>query len=246
MTSAAIFNNYGYPAGWRIYKEVYMSNKAARNLFVFGSLFFFVIFLALTVDTLGKLDKRAPGITDEVNAGKMAWHKYDCIGCHTIFGNGSYFAPDLTKTADKKPRVYLKQFLMDPKAVNAKASMPKLGITAQEADHLIAFLAWSAKVDTNGWPPEPVLATAAGVGGRELTAGQRLYHSLGCANCHLINGIGGTTGPDLTHVGSARDRAWLVGHFKDPQKYVQNSAMPKVEAPDADIEQLTDYMLSLK
>ena len=32
---------------------VFMSNKAARNLFLFGSLFFFVIFLGMTYDTLG-------------------------------------------------------------------------------------------------------------------------------------------------------------------------------------------------
>ncbi len=223
-----------------------MSNKAARNLFVFGSLFFFVIFLALTFDTMGKLDKRAPEITEEVNAGKMAWHKYDCIGCHTIFGNGSYFAPDLTKTVEKKPKGYLKKFLMDPKAVKATAAMPKFGITTEEADHLIAFLEWTSRVDTNGWPPKPILAAAAGVGGQELTTGQRLYQSLGCSGCHMIKGIGGTTGPDLTSVGTRRDKAWLIGHFKDPDKYVPHSVMPRVEAPDADIEQLTAYMLTLK
>lgn len=223
-----------------------MSNKAARNLFVYGSLFFFVIFIGLTYDTMGKLDKRAPEITEQVNAGKMAWHKYDCIGCHTIFGNGSYFAPELGKITEKKPAGYLKQFLMDPKAVNPTASMPKFGITAAEADSLIAFLDWASKVDTNGWPPKPILATAAGVGGQDLTAGQKIYQSLGCSGCHMINGIGGTTGPELTQVGGRRDRAWLIGHFKDPQKYVPGSAMPKVEAPDADIEQLADYMLTLK
>ncbi len=223
-----------------------MSNKAARNLFIFGSLFFFVIFLAFTYDTMEKLDKRAPEVTDAVNAGKMVWHKYDCIGCHTIFGTGSYFAPDMTKIADKKPRGYLKQFIMDPRAVNPKAAMPKLGITSDEADNLLAFFDWIARVDTNGWPPKPILAVAAGVGGRELTAGQRIYQSLGCSNCHAINGIGGTSGPDLTSVGSRRDRAWLFGHFKAPDKYVRDSAMPKVEAPDADIEQLTDYMVTLK
>jgi len=223
-----------------------MSNKAARNLFVFGSLFFFVIFLAITVDTIGKLDKRAPEITEQVNAGKMVWHKYDCIGCHTIFGTGSYFAPDMTKVVERKPAGYLKKFMMDPKAVNPKAAMPKLGITAQEADDLIAFFTWISKVDTNGWPPKPILAVAAGVGGKELTAGQRVYQAQGCANCHMISGIGGTTGPDLSKVGSRRDKEWLVGHFKDPVRYVPNSAMPKVEAPDADIEQLADYMATLK
>jgi nitric oxide reductase subunit C len=223
-----------------------MSNNAARNLFIFGSLFFFVIFLGLTFDTLGKLDKRAPEITEEVNAGKMVWHKYDCIGCHTIFGNGSYFAPELAKITEKKPKGYLKRFLMDPKSVNAKASMPKFGITAEEADKLLVFLDWSAKVDTNGWPPKPILATAGGVGGQELSAGQKLYRSLGCSGCHMINGIGGTSGPDLSHVGARRDKAWLIGHFKDPGSYTPNSAMPKVEAPEADMEQLTDFMLTLK
>lgn len=223
-----------------------MSNKAARNLFVFGSLFFFVIFLALSVDTIGKVDKRAPEITEEVNAGKMVWHKYDCIGCHTIFGTGSYFAPDMTKVVERKPKDYLKKFVMDPRGVNPKAAMPKLGITSDEADHLVAFLEWISKVDTNGWPPKPILATAAGVGGAELTPGQRVYQSLGCSGCHMINGIGGTTGPDLTKVGARRDRTWLMGHFRDPDDYVKGSAMPKVEASDAEIEQLTVYMLSLK
>jgi nitric oxide reductase subunit C len=223
-----------------------MSNKAARNLFIIGSLIFFGIFLALTYDTLGQLDKRAPVITPDVDAGKMVWHKYDCIGCHTIFGNGSYFAPDMTKVVERKPKGYLKKFMMDPKAVKGDAAMPTLGITSEEADKLIVFFEWIDKVDTNGWPPKPILATAAGVGGKELSAGQQVYQSQGCRNCHTINGIGGTSGPDLTKVGSKHDREWFIGHFKDPQKYVKNSAMPPVDAPDAQIEQLSAYMLTLK
>jgi len=223
-----------------------MSNKAARNLFIFGSLFFFVIFLGLTVDTMKQVDKRAPEITEQVDAGKKVWQKYDCIGCHTILGNGSYFAPDMTKVVERKPQGYLKQFLMDPKAVNAKAAMPTLGISSDEADNLLAFLDWISKVDTNNWPPKPILATAAGVGGRELTKGQQVYQTYGCSACHMINGIGGTTGPELTTVGSRRDRAWLMGHFKAPRKFVPNSAMPVIAASDAELEQLTAYMLTLK
>jgi len=83
-----------------------MSNKAARNLFIFGSLGFFVIFLAMTVDTLKQLDSRAPEITQAVDDGKMVWHKYDCVGCHSLFGNGTYFAPDVTKIAAHKPNAW--------------------------------------------------------------------------------------------------------------------------------------------
>ncbi len=223
-----------------------MSNKAARNLFIIGSLFFFVIFLALTFDTLGQLDKRAPQITQAVDDGKMVWHKYDCIGCHTILGNGTYFAPDVTKVAARKPKSYLKRFLMDPQAVNRDAVMPKLGISDQEADNLLAFLDWISKVDTNEWPPKPILATAAGVGGKELSAGQLVYQTQGCSNCHSINGIGGTSGPDLSKVGMKHDKDWFIGHFKDPQKYVKNSAMPAISATDEEIDQLTAYMLTLK
>jgi len=223
-----------------------MTNKAARNLFIVGSIFFFAIFIALTVDTLDKLDKRAPEITQAVDDGKMVWHKYDCIGCHTILGNGTYFAPDLTKVASRKPKSYLKQFIMDPKAVKGDAVMPTLGITSIEADNLIAFLDWISKVDTNDWPPKPILATAASVAGKELTAGQLIYQAQGCSNCHSINGIGGTSGPDLTKTGSRHDREWFIGHFKNPEQYVKNSAMPPVTASEQDIEQLATYMLTLK
>ena len=223
-----------------------MSNKGARNLFVFGSLFFFVILVVLTVDTMKEIDKRSPEITADVDAGKMVWHKYDCIGCHTIFGNGSYFAPDMTKITVNKPKGYLKKFLMDPRGVNPGAVMPKLGISSDEADKLLVFLEWTSKVDTNGWPPKPILAAAVGSSGNAMTPGQRVYQALGCSNCHTLSGIGGTSGPDLSHEGSKRDKAWLVGHFKDPAAFVPNSAMPAVTAPDADLEQLADYLLTLK
>ncbi|MDI6801111.1 MAG: cytochrome c [Thermodesulfovibrionales bacterium] len=222
-----------------------MDNKGVRNLFIYGSLFFFVIFLYLTYDTMGKLDKRAPEITENVNQGKMVWHKYDCIGCHTILGNGSYFAPDMTKVVENKPKAYLKQFIMDPKSVNPNASMPKLGISSEEADNLITFLEWISKVDTNGWPPKPILAVA-GTGQKEQAAGQRLFLSMGCQGCHMVNSIGGTSGPDLTHIGSKKDRAFVFSFLKDPQAVKKGSAMPPVKASDADIEALTDYLVTLK
>ncbi|MDO8746122.1 MAG: c-type cytochrome, partial [Thermodesulfovibrionales bacterium] len=128
-----------------------------------------------------------------------------------------------------------------------KASMPKLGISSEEADKLLAFLEWTSKVDTNGWPPKPILATAAGVGGKELTEGQKIYQSSICSNCHMINGIGGRTAPELTNVGAKRDRAWLIGHFKNPSAYVPNSAMPAFgNLKEKELNDLTDYMLTLK
>jgi len=225
-----------------------MSNKAARNLFIFGSLFFFVIFLGLTVDTMNQIDGRAPEITKEVDAGKMVWQKYDCIGCHNILGNGSYFAPDMTTVVARKPSGYLKKFLMDPRGVNPKAAMPKLGITSQEADQLVSFLTWISQINTNGWPPKPILAVAAGVGGKPQSRGQQIYQEQSCSACHTINGIGGTSGPDLTRVGaSGKDAAWHLKHLKDPHSVVPTSAMPAYDGvPEADLKELAAYLVTLK
>lgn len=224
-----------------------MDTKSARNLFIWGSLFFFVVLIILTSDTMQQMKKRTPPITEEVKRGKMVWHKYDCIGCHTILGNGSYFAPDLTKTAEQKPKSYLKQWLMNPKAVKVNAQMPNLGITSAEADDLIAFLEWVSKVDTNNWPPKPILAGAMVAGAKELTPGQRVYQKNGCSSCHIINGIGGTVGPDLSHVASRRDRDWIYQHFKDPRALVPGSAMPSFShLSEEDLKALTDFMMTLK
>lgn len=223
-----------------------MSNKAARNLFIFGSLICFVLLIVLTIDTMGKLDKRAPVITEQVDAGKHVWHKYDCIGCHTIFGNGSYFAPDLTKATERKPKSYLKKFIMNPRAIKPGAAMPVLGLSSEEADNLIAFLEWTAGVDTNGWPPRPVLAQA--VAAKSGGPGQSLFMRNDCSACHQINGVGGTAGPDLTGVGTRRpDIDWHIKHLKDPESVVTDSAMPDFASlSDEELKALAEFLVSLK
>lgn len=223
-----------------------MSNKAAKNLFIYGSILCFLALIVLTVDTMGKLDGRAPEITEEVNAGKKVWHKYDCIGCHTIFGNGSYFAPDMTKTTDRISKEYLKKFIMNPRAVRANAAMPVLGVTSKEADDLIAFLDWIAQVDTNGWPPAPILAAARM--GKDAGPGQALFYKHDCAACHQLGGIGGVSGPDLTHAGAKQPEVeWHIAHLKNPESVVPDSAMPDYsELSDEDLRALAEYLVTLK
>jgi nitric oxide reductase large subunit len=69
----------------------------ARNIFYGGAVFFFLLFLALTFDTsraLPSRDNRA-ALTETVARGKMVWEHNNCIGCHTLLGEGAYFAPEL-------------------------------------------------------------------------------------------------------------------------------------------------------
>ncbi|MCB1876260.1 MAG: cytochrome c [Chromatiales bacterium] len=98
-----------------------------------------------------------------VTLGKKTVQAKNCMNCHTLLGNGAYYAPDLTKAwldpawgSETARETLMLGFLMDPTA-NARTygtgrRMPKLDITEQEARGVIAFLKWMSSIDTNGFP----------------------------------------------------------------------------------------------
>lgn len=98
-----------------------------------------------------------------VMLGKKTTQAKNCMNCHTLLGNGAYYAPDLTKAwldpgwidAANRENLML-AFLKDP-AGNARSfgsgrKMPNLGITDEEARGVVAFLKWMSAIDTNGFP----------------------------------------------------------------------------------------------
>ena len=98
-----------------------------------------------------------------VDLGKLTVQAKNCMNCHTLLGNGAYYAPDLTKAwldpgwgNEQARELLMTLFLTDPVA-NARTfgtgrRMPDLGITDEEARGVIAFLKWLSAVDTNGFP----------------------------------------------------------------------------------------------
>lgn len=97
-----------------------------------------------------------------VRQGKLTVQAKNCMDCHTLLGNGAYYAPDLTKawldpswgTADDREKAML-DFLLDP-VENARNQMgrrmPNLHLTEDEAKSVAGFLKWMAAIDTNGFP----------------------------------------------------------------------------------------------
>jgi nitric oxide reductase subunit C len=95
-----------------------------------------------------------------IGKGKLVIQSRACIDCHTFFGNGAYYAPDLTrawvdpfwarydgpKRADR-----LAKFLMHPIRLGARP-MPNLHIQRDEAEAAVAYLKWLSGVDSNGFP----------------------------------------------------------------------------------------------
>ncbi len=103
-----------------------------------------------------------------LHLGKLTVQAKNCMDCHTLLGNGAYYAPDLTKawldpkwnngtmegiTGKKTKEEAIAEFLQHPSRYPTHArKMPNLGITAKEAQGIVAFLKHMSSIDTNGFP----------------------------------------------------------------------------------------------
>lgn len=98
-----------------------------------------------------------------VSYGKKVFQGRNCINCHTILGNGAYYAPDLTKAwldpawASEQTREDLMlKFILEPdrypRTYGSGRKMPNLHLTEEEAKALISYLKWVSAIDTNGFP----------------------------------------------------------------------------------------------
>ena len=146
-------------------------NKRQARFFAIGSTVVAALaFLGLTIDSHRQFPKltNAQNITPAVSHGKDVWHKNNCINCHTLFGEGAYYAPDLTKIAQHRGAAYLQAYLKDPSKFydeqRHRRLMPKQDMTDVEIADLVSFLDWVSKVDNQGWPPRPILVTGSAIG----------------------------------------------------------------------------------
>ncbi|MGR0140501.1 cytochrome C [Pseudomonas lundensis] len=156
-----------------------MNKRQTRSFALISTAITAVVFLGMTVDSHRQFPKltNAQQITPEVTRGKDVWHEYNCINCHTLFGEGAYYAPDLTKITQQRGTPYLTAFLKDPSKFydeqRHRRLMPNLKLNDEEIAALIAFMDWVSKVDNQGWPPRPILVTGTSIPGMDLTVAQQ-------------------------------------------------------------------------
>ena len=133
------------------------TKSMARNIFYGGTVFFFLLFLALSFDTHSQLPKRdmRQNITPQVIEGKKLWEVNNCIGCHTLMGEGAYFAPELgnviVRYGDEGVKAFIKSRPKD--GIPGRRSMPQFNFTDEQLDAIVAFLKHVNSINTNNWPP---------------------------------------------------------------------------------------------
>jgi nitric oxide reductase subunit C len=228
-----------------------MTEKAFQRAFIWGTVVFLVLLVAMTVDSLHQVNAgRTPPVSDQVARGKYVFQRKNCNDCHTILGIGGYFAPDLTKEADHRDSAWLAAYLADPEKAKPGTTMPNQRLTEANVADLVVFLDWVRHVDTNGWPPKPLamLGTAA-----DRPTPPAVYGAKGCSGCHMVDGRGASgPGPDLSHIGStpydglANTPEYLARFLADPAAAKPGTAMPRVPLGQAELDSLVHYLVSLK
>jgi nitric oxide reductase subunit C len=135
------------------------TKATARNIFYGGSVFFILLFLALTFDTSRALPERDNRelITEKVALGKLVWERNNCVGCHTLLGEGAYFAPELGNVYKRfgNSKEAIMAFIRGRPAdgVPGRRSMPQFNLSDEELDAVAEFLKWTSELNTENWPP---------------------------------------------------------------------------------------------
>ena len=225
-----------------------LSKSQARLFFFIATVGFSGVFLWLTVDTMAQVGERTneDQLTDEVIRGKELWETNNCMGCHTLLGEGAYYAPELTKVVDRRGQEWMRLFLKDPQAMYpGRRKMVQYDFTDDEIEDLISFFEWIGEIDTNGFPREPDLKPVSFVppmasGG---TAAPAVFGSI-CLSCHSLGGEGGVVGPALDGVGDRYSKDELRAWLADPQAVKPGTAMPDLNLTNEQLDELTAFLMA--
>jgi nitric oxide reductase subunit C len=142
-----------------------MTKNMARNIFYGGSLFFILIFIGLSAHSYNYIVTTSTNVEtldESVIGGKHVWEKHVCINCHSIMGEGAYFAPELANvtarwgvTGDPESAFEVLKGWMEaqPTGIEGRRQMPQFNLTDKEIRDLANFLLWVDTIDDQNWPP---------------------------------------------------------------------------------------------
>jgi cytochrome c oxidase cbb3-type subunit 3 len=144
--------------------------------------------------------KSAHGAKPDPDHGKNLFEQ-NCSTCHGIDAAGEE-GPDLHGVPRNLGDAAVVNIIQH--GVRGTAMPGFFELSAKDAADIVAFL---RTFDVN--------ATAGSVNG-DPKAGETLYQSSGCSACHMIDGHGGSIGPELTRIGDMRGPTSLKQRLIDP------------------------------
>jgi nitric oxide reductase subunit C len=232
-----------------------MTKRQARLFFIVCTLGAAAVFLGLTIDS----HTRFAGLTNEdritpaVIRGKDTWHKNNCINCHTLLGEGGYYAPDLTKITQQRGAAYLTAFLKNPSQFYSEEKhrrlMPNPNLSEGEISDVIAFLDWVSDIDNQGWPPRPIIVSGAAIPGSDVgrpatqasvssdpvARGEALFRSSppACSACHSVVPGVNLAGPTLAGLATRAEAILASPDYRGGASTVEDYMRESIIQPSA-------------
>ena len=142
-----------------------LTKSMARNIFYGGSLFFTLLFIGLFIHShwyIVNVSTDKETLTESVVRGKHVWEAKACVNCHSILGEGAYFAPEVGNVMarwgvqDDPDAAFemLKGWMeAQPSGIEGRRQMPQFNLSDEDIRGLSDFLLWTGTIDTQDWPP---------------------------------------------------------------------------------------------
>ncbi len=171
-----------------------------------------VAFTGGTANSLSAQDDANPYAAGlDVRAGEGLFERH-CSRCHGMNATGGETGPDLTTGQFRHSSTDAGLFSVISRGVPDTEMMAfRRARSDQDVWQLVAYLrslSGGPRVEVPGDPSK----------------GERLYRDKGgCTSCHMIDGAGGLSGPDLSTIGDRRSPDDLLSDLGEPDERVQPS-----------------------
>lgn len=173
--------------------------------------------------------------------------KYRCARCHGAVGQGGV-APALNQK--ERSRDELVDIIRN--GVGAMKGFGSGAPSDEEMDILVPYLQAIGRGEVEAGlelrkrllpPPRLMCGVGPVVAAEYSEDAPRLFQRY-CGGCHMVDGVGGTRGPDLSAVGTYRDAEFLEKVIRNPSEVLPGAGMPGFEntLDRGTIQDLANYL----
>jgi ubiquinol-cytochrome c reductase cytochrome b subunit len=143
-------------------------------------------------------------------AGSAFTTKAACNRCHNEAG-----VAELLQRSGSRPPEWVSGHVVDPEMIAPGLREPPTMLHEREAAAILAYVRRISREPMPDVPPSTM--TAAAVFARH------------CIGCHVIDGDGGTDGPELSKIGAKHDQPTLRRWIADPESVNPDAEMPSFQ-----------------
>ena len=197
-------------------------------------------------------------MADELNKGRALMENYGCYACHKIEGwqHLDKPGPSLHKVTSKVKSVeWIKNWIWSPFSFNPKSRMPHYFDQPNNSKpefkqkNIAEVNAIAQYIISSSKTYKPFQKYTGG----NAENGKQIIETVGCAGCHMVEGIDDKwnsllqrKGPYLTNLGSKVDPDWLVSWLKKPSHYDPTTIMPSFRLSDKEANDVAAFLLASK